>query len=176
MNNREKFNSWISDPLKALRKVQGSGFIALIIGVKLLNSLAKAQAVRDGKTKGSDGDFYPHKATVTQVMRFLSRETDDSDTRAIGTIGKDGGYQGSWTISMWWEILTAESWNIFEVPRKTIRIDSEFGPLPVRNENDGRWEFDPWKFVDYILEQLDSNMDLIDEGYFPLMAAYIEED
>jgi hypothetical protein len=154
MDNAEKFEQWIRQPLESLRAVPdgGGAFAAITIIMAVLNGLVKAAYLKSiGDKKSLDGSL-PSSAMLADFL-----QTDEA------------------SVSGWRHAMGAQSWRIFMIPKECLRISHQYGELPVLSE-DGRWEVDPWKFADLVLRKVDENMDLIYQGYFPLMRAYIEKD
>jgi hypothetical protein len=154
MNNAEKFEKWIVQPLRSLQEVPGGGgaFVAIPIIMAVLNGMAKAVYFKSiGEKKSQDTSLPSNK----MIADFL------------------GIAEGS--VYGWRHAMSAPSWQMFMIPKKSLRIDSDFGEVPTPGD-DGYWQVDPWKFMDLVLGKAAENADLVGEGYFPLMRAYIEED
>lgn len=152
MDNAEKFEKWIRQPLESLRAIpDGNGaFVAILTVMAVLNGLVKAVHFRSIGKKSLDSTL-PSDAMIADFL-----ETNEND------------------VAGWRHAMSDSSWRIFMIPKKCLRISCKYGELPTLGEG-GLWEVDPWKFIDLILKKADENSDLINEGYFPLMRAYIED-
>jgi hypothetical protein len=142
MENVEKFEKWIKGPLAALRELpDGNGaFVAILAIMAVLNGLVKAVYFKKIGEPKSPNNSIP---TDKMVADFLGLDLSN--------------------VAGWRNAMSAPSWQMFMIPKKKLLIGADYGAIPVLGD-DGKWEVDPWKFIDLILSKATENPDLIDGG------------